>query len=354
MEPPIYDGRIHPNEYIKKMRTYCNFRQIKNEKEILKFAIMNIDSTIDIPKNITSFDVLVNVLKGHISFNIFKNSCKRKLEVLKYVTEREGGDTANFVTEFRKLCHDAEITDLVEQKKCLYNAVPYNLLKNNFTGEQRNVTSMNELVKVFEESVLEYSRIIRNGSIVALRHIATGKYLSARKYPRNSTKSDVIGTSIGTSIGTIIGAIFSALLDFHMVYCDDFGPNALWSISSSTKSINSAINYGKPIQLRHEILSEFFYTDMNEKSPTSNHFRVYCDEKERKNHWIIGNYHHQNNDDNVKSQDIITLQWKQSDVNKNILLRSHEFEDYQEVFAHDQRTGGNDQWCIELIGYRDT
>ncbi|PKY40051.1 hypothetical protein RhiirA4_415540 [Rhizophagus irregularis] len=250
MEPPIYDGRIHPNEYIKKMRTYCNFRQIKNEKEILKFAIMNIDSTIDIPKNITSFDVLVNVLKEHISFNIFKNSCKRKLE--------------------------------------------------------------------------------------------------------NSTKSDVIGTSIGTSIGTIIGAIFSALLDFHMVYCDDFGPNALWSISSSTKSINSAINYGKPIQLRHEILSEFFYTDMNEKSPTSNHFRVYCDEKERKNHWIIGNYHHQNNDDNVKSQDIITLQWKQSDVNKNILLRSHEFEDYQEVFAHDQRTGGNDQWCIELIGYRDT
>lgn len=51
----------------------------------------------------------------------------------------------------------------------------------------------------------------------------------------------------------------------------------------------------------------------------------------------------------MKSQDIITLQWKQSEVNKNILLRSHEFkfkiknEDYQEVVAHDQRTGGNDQ-----------
>ncbi|CAB4389074.1 unnamed protein product [Rhizophagus irregularis] len=350
MEPPIYDGRIHPNEYIKKMRTYCNFRQITNEQEILKFAIMNIDSTIDIPKNITSFDALINALKGHISFNIFKNSCKRKLEVLKYVTEREGGDTANFVTEFRKLCHDAEITDLVEQKKCLFNAVPYNFLKNNFTNEQRNVTSMNDLVKVFEESVLENSRIIRNGSIVALRHIVTGKYLSScnKNYP-----------------GDISFGFFASILfgSSNMVYCDDFGPNALWSMNSSTESINSAIDYGEPIQLRHEIFSKFFYTDMGKKSPTSNHFRVCCYEKERKDHWIIGNYHHQSDDGNVKSQDIITLQWKQSEVNKNILLRSHEFkfkiknednEDYQEVVAHDQRTGGNDQWCIELIGYRDT
>jgi hypothetical protein len=45
---------------------------------------------------------------------------------------------------------------------------------------------LNELIKVFEESVLEDSKIIRNGSIVALRHIATGKYLSGcnKKYPK--------------------------------------------------------------------------------------------------------------------------------------------------------------------------
>ncbi|GBB91305.1 hypothetical protein RclHR1_01850015 [Rhizophagus clarus] len=349
MEPPIYDGRIHPSEYIKKMHTYCNFRQITNEQEILKFAIMNIDSTIDIPKNITSFDALINALKGHISFVIFKNSRKRKLEVLKYVTEREGGDTANFVTEFRKLCHDAEITDLLEQKKCLFNAVPYNFLINRFTNDQKNVNSMDELVKVFEESVLEDSRIIKNGSIIALRHIATGKYLSScdKKYPKG---------------GGRISAIFAIFDSSKIVYCDDFGPNALWSISSNTKPI---IYYGKTIQLRHEIFGKFFYTDMQKTSPISKHFRVYCNEKEkeRKDHWTIKNYHHRESYDYVKSHDIIMLQWKQFDGkehDKDIFLRSHEFEfnigneDYQEVVAHDQRIGGNDQWCIELIGYRDT
>lgn len=54
----------------------------------------------------------------------------------------------------------------------------------------------------------------------------------------------------------------------------------------------------------------------------------------------------------MKSQDIITFQWRRSDDtvhNEIIWLRSHEFkfkiknEDYQEVVAHDQRTGGNDQ-----------
>ncbi|RGB36728.1 hypothetical protein C1646_696686 [Rhizophagus diaphanus] len=211
---------------------------------------------------------------------------------------------------------------------------------------------MNELVKVFEESVLEDSRIIRNGSIVALRHISTGKYLSS-----SNKNCPMVELSTGRFISILIAHLFESS---NMVYCDDFGPNALWSMNSSTKSINSAINYGKPIQLRHEIFSKFFYTDMDKKSPISNHFRVCCYEKERKDHWIIGNYHHQNDNGNVKSQDIITLQWKQSEVNENILLRSHEFkfkiknEDYQEVVAHDQRTGGNDQWCIELIGYRDT
>jgi hypothetical protein len=58
---------------------------------------------------------------------------------------------------------------------------------------------------------------------------------------------------------------------------------------------------------------------------------------------------YQDNNGNVKSQDIIILQWKQSDDDKDIALRSHEFEfkinneDYQEIVAHDQRTGGNDQ-----------
>ena len=44
---------------------------------------------------------------------------------------------------------------------------------------------MNELIKIFEEIVSDYSKIIRDGSIITLRHVTTGKYLSScnKKYP---------------------------------------------------------------------------------------------------------------------------------------------------------------------------
>jgi hypothetical protein len=186
MEPPIYNGKNHPSEYVKKICVYCNLRQITDEKEILKFAIMMVDSIINIPENINSFDALINVLKNHISFTVFKNSCKRKLQALKYVPEYEGDNTVNFIIDFRTLCRDAEITNIEEQKRYLINALPYNFFKNEFSIKQKNVNSMDELIKTFEEIVSDYSRIIRNGSIIALRHVGTGKYLSScnKKYPQ--------------------------------------------------------------------------------------------------------------------------------------------------------------------------
>jgi hypothetical protein len=181
-EPPTYDGKIHPSEYIKKIQSYCRNFRITNEQEILNFAIMNVDRTINIPENITSFDALLNTLKGDIYFKFFKSSCERKLQSLKYVTERDGGNTVKFILDFRKLCHDAEITNIEEQKKYLFKALPHNFFKDEFD----NVSSMDELLNIFEKIVSEYLKIIRNGSTVALKHVATGKYLSScNKYPQN-------------------------------------------------------------------------------------------------------------------------------------------------------------------------
>ncbi|RIA85401.1 hypothetical protein C1645_781943 [Glomus cerebriforme] len=192
MEPPIYDGKIHPREFIKKMYLYCNFKQITSEQDILKFAIMSIDSTINIPENTTSFDTLINALKEHISFTVFKNYCKRKLQILEYVPEHKGGNTVNFIADFRSLCRDAEITNIEEQKIYLFNTLSCNFFKNEFTKRQKNVSSMNELIKMFEEIVSEYSRLIRNGSIVALKHATTGKYLSScnKKYPQDNNNQN--------------------------------------------------------------------------------------------------------------------------------------------------------------------
>ncbi|GBC23421.2 uncharacterized protein OCT59_013772 [Rhizophagus irregularis] len=399
MGPPIYDGKIHPNEYVKKMRVYCNLRQITNEQEILKFAITMIDSTINIPENINSFDTLINTLKNHISFTVFKNSCKRKLQALKYISEYEednNNDNAlNFITDFRTLCRDAEITNIEEQKKYLINALPYNFFKNEFV-KHKNANSTDELTKTFEEIVSDYSRIIKNGSIIALRHIGTGKYLSScdKRYPQQyqnhnqQFSQNIPFTNVQNPIQIQIPSFD------YMVYCGDFGPNALWSINSSNNLATAPISYGldpnsinyeSSIQLQHKILlGKSFYTNIFRQSPTSKHFEACCGDNFQFP-WSIKHYHNHDNKGNVKSGDIILLQWNNNNVNnimnnnninninfynylhnlhnnnvqyehaKDIFLRSHDLkftvdnENYQEVVTHDQRIGGNDQWCIELI-----
>ena len=150
------------------------------------------DSTIKLPTGIDNYEKLRNALKEDISFTVFKNTNKRILQSLKYIPERKGGNTSKFISEFRKLCYNAEINDVEEQKKYLYKSLPNNhfdYISNEFYEKMKNVISINELIKRFEEIVLEESNLIRNGSIVALKHIATGKYLSSIKNLRYTTGS---------------------------------------------------------------------------------------------------------------------------------------------------------------------
>src|SRR6266496_3740538 len=73
-----------------------------------------------------------------------------------------------------------EINDIKEQKKYLYKSLPisnFYYYSNKFHGRMKNVNSINELIKEFEEIILEESNLIRNESIVALKHVASGKYL---------------------------------------------------------------------------------------------------------------------------------------------------------------------------------
>ncbi|RIA89056.1 hypothetical protein C1645_825423 [Glomus cerebriforme] len=89
------------------------------------------------------FEKLRNALKDDVYFTVFKITNKRKLQSLKYIPESRGGDTSKFISTFVKLCYNAKINDIEEQKKYLYKSLPMNHFKN-------------------EKS---------------LKHIATGKYL---------------------------------------------------------------------------------------------------------------------------------------------------------------------------------
>ncbi|POG77821.1 hypothetical protein GLOIN_2v749986 [Rhizophagus irregularis DAOM 181602=DAOM 197198] len=121
----------------------------------------------------------------------------------------------------------------------------------------KNVNSINELIKRFEEIVLEESNLIRNGSIVALKHVATGKYLSSIKNLCYTTGSQKQLVFVGSSEPI---------------------PNSLWSIEFSDELANYTDN---SIKLRHVESEKFLGIYFNYrrdyyKSPLNNYTEVGC------------------------------------------------------------------------------
>ncbi|GET55533.1 hypothetical protein GLOIN_2v1543974 [Rhizophagus irregularis DAOM 181602=DAOM 197198] len=177
----------------------------------------------------------------------------------------------------------------------------------------KNVNSINELIKRFEEIVLEESNLIRNGSIVALKHVATGKYLSSIKNLCYTTGSQKQLVFVGSSEPI---------------------PNSLWSIEFSDELANYTDN---SIKLRHVESEKFLGIYFNYrrdyyKSPLNNYTEVGC----------RGN------------ESYFTKNWKFN----HSKLKNHQGHDiqftigndtFQEVVCHNERLGGNDEWCIELI-----
>jgi hypothetical protein len=181
MDFPKYDGNIHPDEWINDAKVQFNHKFYIRDRFAIPVTLY-IEPAIKLPADIHSYEELRKALKEDISFKIFKNSNKRKLQSLKYVPERKGGDTSKFTSIFRKLCYNSEINDVEEQKKYLYKSLPdnhFDYISNEFYKKMKNVKSINELLEEFENIIVEESNLIRNGSIVALKHVATEKYLSS-------------------------------------------------------------------------------------------------------------------------------------------------------------------------------
>ena len=190
MDLQKYDGNVHPDEWLIDLQTYFN---LKNEGIVtINNAISLVDSAIKLPNGIDDIEKLRKALKKDVSFKIFKNTNKRKLQSLKYIPERKGGDTSKFISTFRKLCYNAEINDKERKKKYLYQSLQdkqFDYMLNEFYDKMKNVNQINEIIERFEDIVLEESNLIRKGSIVALKHVATEKYLSSIENLRYKTGS---------------------------------------------------------------------------------------------------------------------------------------------------------------------
>ncbi|RGB31118.1 hypothetical protein C1646_709878 [Rhizophagus diaphanus] len=349
MEIPKYNGNIHPDEWIKDIQKFHYIWKI-TYKEFLEIAISLVDPTIKLPTEIRDIEELRNALKKDISFTIFKNTNKRILQTLKYIPERKGGNTSKFISNFRKLCYNSEINDVEEQKKYLYNSLPIDHLyyiPSEFHKKIKNVNSNNELIKKFEDIVVDEANLITNKSVVALKYVATGKYLSSIKKLCYETGSKSQLVFVGSS---------------------EPDPDSLWKILFDEE----LATYNKTsINLQHFKSNMFLATSISYdswtcrysycKSPSTFHTEVKCGGN--KPNWNFKLSKLENHRGHLKSNDIINL----SNMNRvddygNLIsngpfefLLSHDIQftigkdTFQEVICHNERLGGNYEWCIELI-----
>ncbi|GES95030.1 hypothetical protein GLOIN_2v1543781 [Rhizophagus clarus] len=348
MDPSKYDGNIHPDEWINDIQKYHNIWKIKRKK-FLNIAISLVDPIIKLPTEINDIEKLRNALKEDISFIIFKNTNKRKLQSLKYIPESRGGDTSRFISYFLKLCYNAEINDIEEQKSYLYKSLSMKHLDSiskEFHEKMNNIDSLKKLVKEFENFAVYESNLITSESIVALKHVATGKYLSSLcPLTRSFTQSVYVGGPEPSS-------------------------NSLWKIKFNNRELATYTN--NTIKLQHinsgvkflgvdgsRKSSSDSFTEVNCNYSDNNNTDSYWSENWKFNHSKLGNYQGY-----LKSNDIINLSIeistnnRYSSVIRNFqieFLRSHDIQviigddSFQEVVCHNDRLGENDEWCIELV-----
>ncbi|CAI2162093.1 19716_t:CDS:2 [Funneliformis geosporum] len=314
MNFPKYDGNIHPVEWVNDFQNHINLKEKLKADDNINYAISLVNATIKLPTGIDSFEKLC-------------------------------GETSKFISNFRQLCYNAEINDIDEQKKYLIQSLPSNnYLFDELSKRKEKINSTNVLIKEFEEIVTEESNLIRHGSIVALKHVVTGKYLSSIKDLNYKTGSEV-----------------------QMVFVNDlFDSNALWKITfKSGKELASYTDIANFMCLEHKnsgktlgiyirsINGYKLYNDI--KSPVTSHKEVNCNRSTNHNvQWKFKNSKLENYQGYLKSNDTINL-CINNVKDQQVFLRSHDFQftigndTFQEVVCHNERLGGSDEWCLELI-----
>ncbi|CAI2167962.1 14410_t:CDS:2 [Funneliformis geosporum] len=321
MYPPKYDGNIHPDEWINDYLSYMNFKG-GGFSINLQYAISLVDPIIKLPTGIDDFEKLRKALKEDISFTVFKNTNKRKLQLLTYIPERDGGETSNFISKFRKLCYNAEINDIEEQKEYINQSILNDYFITEFFKRKQKIDSINELIKEFEEIVMYETSLIRNGSIVRLKHVATGKYL-----------------------GSINNLCYTTGSKSQLVFASNYDSNALWKITfTSGKELASYTDTN--IYLQHKSSSNFlgiYYGYY--KSPVTQHTEVNCYSQ---NQWKFNHNKLENYQGYLKSNDTINLSINNFKY-QQVFLRSHDLkfaignDTFQEVVCHNERLGGSDE-----------
>ncbi|PKC74920.1 hypothetical protein RhiirA1_529239, partial [Rhizophagus irregularis] len=176
MELIKYDETIHPEVWLNKIKLYCYKNQITKKEDIIEFCKSMIHPSINVSKANT-FEEILNTLKNDIFFISFKHSVKKKLQKLKF--DPKNKNYIQLINIFREYCYEAEI-NVEEQKKLLLEKLSEDSFQYYFINDNlEKIKSLNDLIIYFNQSFLEQQKLIRFGSCITLKHVATGKYLTS-------------------------------------------------------------------------------------------------------------------------------------------------------------------------------
>ncbi|GBB99393.1 hypothetical protein RclHR1_03500018 [Rhizophagus clarus] len=347
MNIPQYNATVHPEDWIREVQTICLINNIRQERDILKICKLNINNSITMPNDFNSLNELIKALKSHPTFEIYKDGIKRRLDQMKF-EGGEGGDTTQFLAEFRSLCDKAEIINAQEVKNRLLRSYSSNeFFKNEFSKRVTGVTSIDDIQRLYSEVISDSSKVIKYGPefLIAIKHLTTGRYLSSTttNYQTGSKR--------------------------QVVFCGEkiLNENCWWYLTCEAPDPHkdefqkSKVLYDDTIYLTHNktnvhlSLSDFY------RSPKTSYAEVHgfqfawtnlkfikSDQtnQENKTPYLKARdkvFIRSESDYILRSQDVIfeIAEGDKGDKNDNKPLT------FQEVVGHKEKVGGDDVWLIE-------
>ncbi|CAB4375247.1 unnamed protein product [Rhizophagus irregularis] len=317
--PPRYDGTLHPEVWVQDLRFFCALRGIHDQATVLSIAILRIDHNILIPRDVDSFNSLVSVLKDHVTHSVFRAVSLEKLNKLKC---ESNGDISEFIAKFTSLSSNANITDQEEKKSYLLRNMPNDIVRDVLRSRIENLNSFDKVIETFKDVMLEHRRQIRYGSKIALKHVATGRFLSCIKGMRYDTG-----------------------FKQHMVFCNSWQPDKLQDLWISGLNLHSHDNDSpstkSPVTKQQEVTCYGGVLEWNgHDGPPDG-----CD------NWLLQRHSTTSNYDN-------SGYWEVGDINSlrhtetKRSLSSHDFimnNGFQEVTCHADGHEENHKWCVEVL-----
>jgi len=333
---PKYDGTVHPEAWIKDVQAKCLISNLRQERDILKMCKLNIALSINFPNDINNLNELIKALKEHPTFEIYKNGCKERLDHMTF-EGGEGGDTTQFLADFRSLIDNAEITNPQEIKNRLLRTYSTNeFFKNEFSKRSTGITNIDEIYRLYSDVVSDSSKVIKYGPewLIAIKHRETGRYLSSREtnYETGSKRQivyageKILNENIWWYATCETPVPQKKTFQENKVLYDD----VVYLTHSKTKATLSLSDFYRSPKTSYAEVHGFPYSYSNLRFVKTNETNE------------------QNNSPYLKVRDRVNIK-----TDTDYTLRSQEvsfgLEDklYQEVVGHKEKVGRDDEWLLE-------